>query len=796
MTTTNRSETPCRVVQETTEKLAAGAEQVLSESDSEFEAARRLATRLGAHHVDGRAEIGFWTPELEEKSVPQDKVFLEVFTPLQELDFGSREQQVRFRRELLSPTVRGEYTWAVVEGMTPGTRERVGSFYQLRYLDEEDTWHTVTDPLAHSTPFGAFAPAEFYEVESLHRNRADLDYYAALREKAGEGGIASFDPPANILQLHVGTATEGGTLADLVRLFSEIAEKVRSGEELTPFEKSYTGYDAVQPLPLEPTIEYEGGEHFWQEFEGEDRDEEVSVKLVRPDVINWGYDIVLSASSAVNPTLLESGRPDELVDLAAGLHNFPGGPILLLFDVVYGHTDNQALELLNFNFFRGANMYGQDVNQQHPVVRAIMLELQRRKVNFGADGIRVDGAQDFKTWDENSRETGHDDEYLQLMSDVVQEVGGTRYHPWMIFEDGRPWPREDWPTASTYREVIDQQPEVFQWGPLTFAHNTPHLLGFWDNRWWRVEEIFEIGSNWISGCANHDTLRRGYQVEPHGDINLNLGPTLPEILANAYDNPAANLLTYGAFPGIPMDFINALVRAPWAFIRNTDDRYGMKIVSEESGFLDWQVDEPRYAAAINFPRLKLLGFTDFPELRRFMHIMTQAIIDTDHDLPAVVEKMKSTAPPLPGPELSVPVLKSIGRAFVQDVHEYENVTRYTDSLDPERVECNLAAREFRRQRPWLMQNLGSGEHYGRLSDSDSTIFYALRQSPDNTEQVFFVANMEGEPQKITPPELPIPDLPTEGWELALAAPGVKFDSAGSSILLADSQGLLLVRKGD
>ena len=793
MTTTNRAEASCRVLKEDTKELAAWAEQVFSESDSEFEAARMLATRLGAHHVNGRAAFGFWAPELAERAILEDRIFLEVFTPLEEIDFGIREQEVRFKKELLRPLVQGEYAWAVVEGMVPGSRDQVGSFYQVRYLDEEDQWQVIPDVVAYSTPFGAFAPAEFYDVEEMHRNRTDLDYYASLQESARDDGIARFEPPTNILQLHVGTASEEGTLAGLSRIFSGIAEKIRTGQELTPAEKNYTGYDAIQPLPLEPTIEYETGSHFWQQDDDAPHDTETGVKLTRPSIINWGYDIVLSASSAINPVLLESGRPDELVDLAATLHDFPGGGIMLILDVVYGHADSQALELLNNNFFRGANMYGQDVNQQHPTVRAIMLELQQRKVNFGADGVRVDGAQDFKVWDDVSREIGHDDEYLRLMSDIVQEVGETRYHPWMIFEDGRPWPREDWPTASTYREVIEQQPLAFQWGPLSFAHNTPHLTGFWSNRWWRVEEIFEIGSNWISGCANHDTLRRGYQVDTKESINLNLGSTLPEILVNAYDNPAATLLTYGAFPGIPMDFINAVARAPWAFIRNTDDRYSIKIVSEESGFLDWQVDETRYDDSVNFPRLKLLDFTDFPKLRRFMRRMSRAVFETDYDLAAVVEQMKASDPPLPGPDLSVPILKSVARAFTEDVHEYENVTRYANDLDPDQVNLNLAAREFRRGRPWLARNLGSGEHYGRLENSGSTIFYALRRSPDGTEQVLFVANMEGDAEEVTVLDLPLPDLAAAGWQLGLAAPGVAFESPDTPVVLGDSQGLLLVR---
>ncbi len=157
-----------------------------------------------------------------------------------------------------------------------------------------------------------------------------------------------------------------------------------------------------------------------------------------------------------------------------------------------------------------------------------------------------------------------------------------RYRPWMIFEDGRPWPAPDWELTSTYREVTKRFPNVYQWGPLTFAHNTPFLFTFWVSKWWRIREIAEVGGHWITGCANHDTLRRGTQVDPEARINARLGETLPQILRNAYDNPAAKLFDYVAMPGVPMDFINASMRAPWGFIRNTDQRYAIKVVSEES----------------------------------------------------------------------------------------------------------------------------------------------------------------------------------------------------------------------
>lgn len=93
------------------------------------------------------------------------------------------------------------------------------------------------------------------------------------------------------------------------------------------------------------------------------------MRLRRPDLQNWGYDIVIFGSAATNPALLETLRPDELVAFISELHTFPTGPIRVVYDLVYGHADNQAIDLLNGRFLKGPNMYGQDVNHQNPVVR-------------------------------------------------------------------------------------------------------------------------------------------------------------------------------------------------------------------------------------------------------------------------------------------------------------------------------------------------------------------------------------------------------------------------------------------
>lgn len=785
----------CQVVPEATVELLAWQQSVQTESPSEERAGELLASRLGGHWENGRAVFGFWAPELTEKRIYPEDVFLELYHPLTELKLTSREKTVRFHRERLPMHKQGDFLWAVVEGAIPGTREQLGTLYWVRYQEQGNRWRTTHDHMAYSLPFGVFAPAELYDIAKLDRERKDRGYFQQLRGQFDEDGIPRLSPPVNIQQIHVPTASGGGTLESLTQVYQKIAHKLATHQELMPYEETFLGYDAVQLLPIEPTIEYEAGPPFWEPQDDDPASDEVTVVMRRPDQTNWGYDIVISGSAAVNPVLLASDRPDELVDFAATLHNFPGKPIQLIFDVVFGHSDNQAVGLLNRHFFTGPNMYGQDLNYRHPMTRAMMLEMQRRKVNLGgADGVRVDGAQDFKWWDAETQTLHHADDYLHAMAYQVQEVAGKRYYPWFVFEDGRPWPEDDWELSSTYRAVTEQIPHVFQWGPLTFAHNTPFLYTFWVSKWWRIREILANGSHWISGCANHDTLRRGTQVDPKRPINRRLGGTLLEILDKAYDNPSTNLVTYAMFPGVPMDFINAAMRASWGFVRNVDDRYGVKVLSEEAISLVWQVDELHFSYVNNFTRLKEMGFTELDELQRFMKMLETAVVVTDYDLPAIVRLMESVDPPLAGPTLSVESLKRIARAWMDDMHGYTNISYYRDWLSPSQVRFNRDLREFRRARPWLMGNLRTEDTFAmREPTRASVVFYGLRHGPDG-EQLLFTANMEGQPVTLSPLDLPIPNLAKDGWQLGIQTPNLAFTVPQEPITLEDSDGLVLVRR--
>ncbi len=776
----------------TTEGLAAWCEDLLNTSEDRFEAGSEIARRLGAHVWNDAVHFGFWTPELQDWRVADADIFIEILRPRTALDLTVAQCELEFDRELL-PVIRCEaFTFSVVKGLIAGRREQGGDFYALVWRDSEGNFHRVLDPLAMSLPYGAFAPAEIYDYAAMQAARPDKAYFQALKSAEPH----KFGPPSSILQLHVPTATAGGTLASLTRQIQRISDRIEQGLPLEPSDELFIGYDAVQPLPVDPTTVFEAGPPFWSDEVLEDG--RLHASLMRPNTTNWGYDVVTSGMATVNPALLETARPDELIDLAAALHNFSDGPKMLILDVVFGHSDNQGLDALNSHYFAGPNMYGQNIDYRNPFVRTILLEMQRRKVDFGADGVRVDGAQDFKWWDAGKQELHHDDAYLQEMADMVQTVAGTDYRPWFVFEDGRPWPEEDWELSSTYRAVIQSQrdDDVFQWGPLTFAHNTPFIYTFWLSKYWRIKEIVNHGENWISGTANHDTLRRGTQVSPRLNINTRLGETKMEILDKAYDNPAVSILTYAVFPGVPMDFLNAVARASWGFIRNQDDRYGVKIVAEEAISLKWQVDEYSYSTPGNFRRLKELGFETQPDLARFMEFLPALVDVTEYELETIATLLNAVEPPLAGPgTYTVACLKTIARAWMDDMHEYCNVVHSLSHLDSAQTAFMRRLREFRKEHGWLRRNFGESDSFRYLEPIDGrTVFAAHRHGPDGME-LFALCHMEGGPtDEIQPLELLPESSRTGPWKLVLRSPNIGEEYTGGPIELKDSMGLVFMKR--
>ncbi len=742
-----------------------------------------VVRRLGASSDNGAVTFGVWAPSPPDN--PLQQLWLELLAAEDELDLSLAEQQATFSKQRIPMTMTGDFGWVVVSGMPLGDRENIGAFYRFIGCDDDGGEAIYPDALAASMPFGAFAPAEAVDTDQIDEQRDDRSYFPGLHTMAGEDGVPRLTAPTNILQIHVGTATGSGTLAALTQRINEVAARIEADEQLDPSDEIWLDYEAVELMPVEPTIEHEGQPGFWVET---DRyDDRVGVELHRPRVANWGYDLPIIGGAAVNPSILATGRPHELADLAVALHRFPK-PIRLILDLVYGHADNQALGQVPGAWFTGPDMYGQHLDYRNPIVRAHLLEIQRRKANYGADGLRIDGAQDFTWWNVENERLEYDDNYMAEMSHVVQEVAGHRYRPWMIFEDGRPWPRPDWELASSYRAVTERQSHVVQWGPLTFAHNTPFLFTFWVTKWWRLREIADMGASWISGCANHDTLRRGSQVDPGAQINSYLGSTLPDVIEKAYDHPAANLLFHGFLPGIPMDFLQAITRAPWGFIRNTDRQFALKVWGEEARFVDWRITPERFDR--HFARLKGLGITDLATLQTLMQELAAAVELHGDDFDPVVARMQ-TAPIGSRLPIDADWLLAGYQAWMDDIRDLCAVDHYLDALDPTTVDFDRRVRAFRLAHPWLQQNLTVDDRFDyRHPTHGSVLFYGLRTGPDG-EQIMLVANMEGAPATVVPTELV--GVSAGGWEPALVAPEVEPSAAGSPVHLPDGTGIAFIR---
>ncbi len=768
-----------------TQDLLAWAETIENNSQDPFIAARQLSRKLGAHYrADGLTEFGFWVADASPKPF-----FLEVFTPLDPIDFRLANQEIQCRRDRLLLPRQGEFVWGVVVGLKAGDRHRSGSFYWLRQGEDDAPEKIVRDIFAYSLPYGIFAPAELYDMAKLQGDRPDLEYFKQNTE---------VKPPTNILQIHVGTASKEGTFEGLTRIYQKLSQKLANKQVLTTAEKNYLEFDAIELLPIEPTVEYlpEGeavNDRFWRVTSTSSQ--YTRVNLRKPDVKNWGYDDPILGAATVSPSHLSSLRPAEIVDFIATLHNFSTGSIQVIFDLVYGHLHNQALLLIHPLFARGDNMYGQDTNQQHPMVRATLLELERRKLNLGADGIRVDGGQDFQVEDELGN-LDYDTDFLLAMGDIEQEIGEHRRQILAIYEDGRPWPEAGWEFKATYRDLIEQKPDCFQWGPLIFEHNTPTLQGFWLQKWGDVSRTMWHGDRWVTGYANHDTVRKGNQIDTRATrINEYFGETLPEILRNAYDNLATQLWIYGFSPGIPMDFLNALMHAPWGFFRNTDDYYGVKVAAEEIGFFYWQVRPELYQQPWAFRHLKEFGFRTLKQARHLLKTFEKAIATLDYDLEKIAEFCRAQLSPN-YPRLSnldVTQLKLIATAFVEDGHAVSQVHHYFNSLPRDRCNFNYALRQYRKNQPWLQQNLcfEQGDRFHHMSDDKRTVFYGIRTNPVTKQRSAMVVHMAGAPMTVTLGSWLCLDLAQ--WHLAIATPGLDIleTTELARIKLRNGEGFIL-----
>ncbi|TVR14739.1 MAG: hypothetical protein EA391_12295 [Balneolaceae bacterium] len=694
---------------------------------------------------------------------------------------------------MLPSTKTGDFIIAVVDQIKVGNESDFGAFYQFVTTDKEGNKRVIRDPMAWSLPYGIYAPAEVYDINSVLKNRKDHAYYRSLEQIFRKNGDNRIPPSTNLLEIHTGLSTNEGTIHELAMRFQQTGINIQKDLPLTTFQTYLAGFDGVELMPIEPVIQNTEHHKFWtQVHEPGESTDELTIHLRRPSVTNWGYDTPLYGAASVNPSLLSTGRPHELLQLIETLHNFPAGPVKLLLDVVFGHADKQAQLLLPDIFFAGNNMYGLNINFKHPLVRAIILEIVKRKLGWGIDGLRIDASHDITYYDAETDTVHIDDEFLREMSSVEAEAAGVNFRPWMIFEDARPWPRSDWELACTYRDVTFQQKHPHQWGPMIFAYNTPYTLTYWLSKWWRIREQCRHGNKWITGYANHDTFRRGTQSDPSkSNVNHLLGNSLKAVMEKAYNNPSATLLMNGFLPGVPMDFLHPLSGTPWSFIRNTDTDFSVKITAQEAHFTEWQITSVEFQHTRFFKKLKNLGFVTIDGFRRFAKTLQFLINVTGNNLKLTAELLNQFEPPFEVHDWDIKKLNHFSSCWMQDMCEYCNTDMHTETADTRKAIFNFHVRQFRLRNPWLNNNFGHDDflHYKDPAEG-SVIYYGYRKNEVTGKEIIFLANMEGQANQVTPTQFEFPIKHPKKWRVAVSTPSVRAKKIDQPLRLSISQGII------
>jgi glycosidase len=726
----------------------------------------QLARYLGIQFSEQKAYCLFWHPDLAVAK----NVSLIFYRFAANFNLEQKEQIVDCQYFELEILKHNNFFYGVYEGVKAGTETQFGDFYALTFVKKNGEAGYVNDPLAASLPLGAFAPAEVFDLEKMFSERKDKAYFEAIKERKTK----RLDAPKHILEIHIPTATEGGTIADLNLFYQNIFTKKVNNQSLTGFEMAMSGYGALELMPLQPQLDVENSEPKWHILSQENGQAKIKISN-EPITQNWGYDIVIAGSSAVNPYLLKSKRPNEFLNFIETCHAYQTKVIL---DVVYGHADNPSVKCLDSTFIAGDGMYGKTLNYKHPMVRAILLETQRRMANYGIDGFRVDASQDINIWDNDLKQHVYDDAYIKLMHDVKATVEGFDYQPYMIYEDGRPWPVSGWALKQTYTEVTDMLPDAVQWGPLTFADNNPHLFNFWNHKMYRIEEIARQGARWVTGSSNHDSVRKGANVNPYAmPINTFFGDSLNEIITRGYHSPATKLLEY-FLPGIPMDFAQAVTYSPWLFMRNTDWQWGVKVMSEEAFFIDWYMNEKDFKQ--HFSRLQSIGFQSAEQMKVFLFDLRQIILLTDYDWKKMVKMFNSLNRNYPKIKDDV-MLRSIGKAYLTDAHDFCKITNHASKISEHEAHFFLSLRQFRNENAWLNNNFSEIDTLNKIVNNLHSTVYKVERTSLDKKRLVFIGNMEGETVTIQ----------SEG-KVILQTPKVKF--SGNEIILKNGEGVLFENK--
>lgn len=754
-----------------------------------YSSASYIAERMGASVNGSSARFLIWHPQISRGI----RVLLHLYVPGPNLVYEKKDQHcstIYYQFEMESVD---EFAAVVVDNLVSGDKEQFGTFYEFEIIFENKQNKIIRDPMAWSMPYGIYAPAEVYNISKVLASRKDKEYFEKQIPSSATDEEKRSGASTNLLEVYIPTATKTGTIASLTRRYKQISATLKENRQLLPEEQNLLGFDAIEFMPIAPVIQHPQHHQFWRFIQTpEVSGRELTVHLRKPAVINWGYDSPVFGSAAVNPSFLSTGRPHELLDFIETMHLFPNRPIKVVLDVVYGHAHPQGEQLLPTEFFAGSNRYGKNVDFKHPLVRAMILEMHRRKMSWGFDGIRVDAAQDFKYYDSRQDISLHDNDFLKELSEIGISIKGNVYKPWFIFEDGRPWPGNDWELAASHREIMRQLKDSHQWAPTMFAPDTPYRYTFWLSRWWRIKEHMHFGNRWVSGYANHDAMRKGTQTDPKSaNVNFLLGNSLKMVLANAYNNPSTTLLMNAFLPGVPMDFLQALGNSPWSFFRNTGVQDALNIVAQEAFFAEWQITDIEYRQTKFFKRLKNMGFENLPHVQKFMKQLHSLVKATEGDTSLTISLLNQIKGREGISDWDENKIEHLVKAWMNDVFEYCNTDHHSDVLDPKKTSYNLSVRNYRLENPWLNENFKKTDFLKYREPVDGTvIYYGYRKNEEARKEIIFLANMEGQPRQVTPSHFDFPSLNPSEWKMVLSSSSVRVRKIDQPVRLSISQGIL------
>lgn len=355
--------------------------------DNEVYEASKIITRdfLGTHKLSHDEYLfGFWLPGLSDgyTSNFKNSIYLEILSPktrsLSSLNFDVEEEQ-SFTKTRLPLVAINDYLIGVVNGIFPGNNDELGDLFWLN-VNLGFREFNLQDPLASSLPFGVYLPAELFDIEEMLLNRKDLTYFSTHYKKQFHNGVYLGKDIGSCLELHTETASKEGTIKALTSRFQSMNHVIKDN------------------IARGKSNIYEG--------------------LNTEDLNSLSFDTIRLLPDIL---IFETLRPNEMLFFIETLHNMSDKPIQVCIGSVLGYCDLQGAFLLE--------TYGELVNDVKNInfanhnIKAMLIELLRRKINLGYDSIRIDGIQDFiKDRDRSTVFSVQDDDFFRELVNITQEI--------------------------------------------------------------------------------------------------------------------------------------------------------------------------------------------------------------------------------------------------------------------------------------------------------------------------------------------------------------------------------------